>query len=64
MNPSPYVVEYIEKNRGNTNYVVIDKTMAGLYSKQYKHSTFLTTDNLSSVKNTDVLVVLTNNVSA
>ena len=62
MNPSPYVVEYIEKNRGNTNYVVIDKTMAGLYSKQYKHSTFLTTDNLSSVKNTDVLVVLTNNV--
>lgn len=61
MNPSPFVVEYIEKHRGNTHYLVVDKTMAGLYSKQYKHSTFLTTDNLSSVKNTDILVVLANN---
>ena len=62
INPSPIVVELIENNRKDTVYIVIDQTMADLYSKQFKQTKFIAVDNMHSVFSTDVMIVFTSNV--
>lgn len=62
INPSPFVVESVEKTGKNVVYAVVDQTMAGLYSKQFKHSEFVSIDNIHSVCGADVIIVFTTNI--
>ena len=62
VNPSPYVVESIEKSGKNVAYVVIDRTMASLYGKQYKHSEFVSIDDSYRITSADVMIFFTTNI--
>lgn len=62
INPSPIVVELVEHTRKNTAYIVIDQTMASLYSKQFKQTEFIAVDEMHSVSNIDVMIVSTSNI--
>lgn len=62
INPSPFVVESIEKTGMKAAYVVIDQTMASLYSKQFKHSEFVSIDNIHSIAGADVMIIFTTNI--
>ena len=61
INPSPIVVELVERIRKNMVYAVIDQTMASLYSKQFKHSRFVSIDEIYSIIEVDTLIVFTTN---
>ena len=60
INPSPFVVEAVEKIRKGQSFAVIDETMASLYSKQYKHSRFVPIDSINSITGEDVAIIFTN----
>lgn len=62
INPSPFVVESVEKNGRNTAYAVIDKTMASLYSKQFKRSDVVSIENIHNVAGADVMIIFTTNI--
>lgn len=62
MNPSPFVVESVEKTGKNAVYAVIDQTMASLYSKQFKHSEFVSIDNIHSVTGADAMIIFATNI--
>ena len=63
MNPSPFVVESVEKSGRNTVYATIDQTMVGLYSKQFKHSEFVSIDNIHSISGADVIILFATNIA-
>ena len=60
VNPSPFVVEYVEKSRNNVCYAVADQTMAELYSKQYNASAFVSISMLSDFPRAEVMIILAN----
>lgn len=62
INPSPIIVEFFERNRCNNHYAVIDKTLAELYTKQYKNSKFLTLDTMSQITEVDTMLLFGTNV--
>lgn len=62
INPSPFVVESVEKTGRNTVYAVIDQTMASLYSKQFKHAEFVSIDNIHNINSADVMIVFAMNI--
>lgn len=62
INPSPFVVESVEKTGKHVVYAVIDQTMASLYSKQFKHSEFVSIDNIHSVTGADVMIIFATNI--
>lgn len=59
INPSPFVIEFIEKYRNNNCFVVTDKTLADLYSRQYKEAVFVSMGQAESISDVDVMVVIT-----
>lgn len=62
INPSPFVVESIEKTRKGIVYAVIDETLSSLYSKQFKHSEFVSIDSIHSISVADVIFFFTTNI--
>ena len=59
INPSPFVVEYVEKQYDDACYAVTDQTMAELYSKQYKTSTFFSLNTDEVRLRADAVVLFT-----
>lgn len=57
INPSPYVIEYIERIRKGCQYLVTDQTMADLYSKQYKESTFVPVSDDEKIRDIDLIII-------
>ena len=62
INPSPFIVESIETTRKKTVYAVIDQTMANLYSRQFLHADFVPIDDIYSITDVDVMIILTTNI--
>lgn len=60
INPSPFVVESIEKTGMNVVYAVTDQAMANLYMKQFKLSKFEAIDNIYNIGSVDVMIIFTN----
>ena len=57
LNPSPFVIEYIEKTRNDNRYLVTDLTMAELYCKQYKAQRFAPLHDMEHISEIDVVAV-------
>ena len=62
VNPSPVMVECFEKTGNSYQYIVTDETLAQLYAKQYRRSTFVSFENADKISGVDMLVLFVSNI--
>lgn len=62
VNPSPVMVECFEQNGSSYRYIVADETLAQLYSKQYRKSTFASFESTGGISDVDMMVLFISNI--
>ena len=62
VNPSPVMIECFEQNETSCRYVVADETLAQLYSKQYRKSTFISFESAGTISDVDMVVLFVSNI--